>query len=74
MIKVIDFPTDIYNRYMNLTKELSKATGVADRSQDNADMLVSILETVVNRYKTVQPATPNSTTAKPSSTKTTKKS
>lgn len=51
MIKVTDFPTDKYNRYPNLVKELLKATAVADRSEDNADQLLAILNTVAKKYE-----------------------
>ena len=55
MIKVTDFPTDKYNRYPNLVKELIKATSVADRSEDNADQLLAVLNTVAKKYEKKAP-------------------
>lgn len=62
MIKVTDFPTDKYNRYPNLIKELVKATGVADRSEDNKEQLLAVLQVILNKYpKKVSPKTTTKT-------------
>lgn len=51
MLRVTDFPTDKYNRYPALIKELIKATSVADRSEDNKEQLLAVIEVVTEKYK-----------------------
>jgi hypothetical protein len=62
MIKVTDFPTDKYNRYPALIKELVKATGVAERSVDNQQQLLDVVDVIVQKYtKKVSPKTSTKT-------------
>lgn len=51
MLRVTDFPTDKYNRYPALIKELIKATAIADRSEDNKEQLLSIIGIITQKYK-----------------------
>ena len=49
-IKITDLPTDVYNRFVNLNKELVKASGVADRSKDNLEALMATLDVIAEAH------------------------
>lgn len=50
MINIAAMPGDRYGRYTKLKKELIKATGTADYSQDNLDALLACLEVAIEHY------------------------